>query len=243
MITKNLDNYILTAAERSAELRPALLFNGNMSEHRARTLFCLTQFMRDNNIKQIGLGRKLIDEAIDERHRAGSHAAKQDGMTWARWLSRMKAAPKIFALDPQLKDYVNELYESVPWRNRFALTPIPDTNMRSHRDWRRPAKLLPTLSHYPYSHENLSNNLLWLVHNAVPKHLPEEVRADVCQDMIVSVLAGEISRLNLGSAVRLHLKRHRKLYADQWRTISMETPIYDRDGGELPITLRDYLRD
>lgn len=242
-VTKNVDNYILTAAEREAELRPVLLFKGNMSEHRARTLFCLTQFMRDNDITQLGAGLKLVDSALDIRHRTGSHAAKQDTMTWSRWLARMKTAPKVFSLDPPLKEYVDELWEGLHWRHRFKLSPIPELTNRSRREWRvRPA--MPEMTeYYPFSRENLSNNLLWLVHSAVPKHLEEDIRADVCQDLIVSVLAGEVSRLNLGKAVPQILKRHRAMYGDRWKTVSIETPMYDKFGSETPVTLRDFLED
>lgn len=243
VVTKNLDNYILTAAEREAELRPALLFRGNMTEHRARTLFCLTQFLRDNNIVEIGQGRTMIDNAIEARHRAGSHAQKQDGMTWARWLTRIMSAPKVFEIDPPLRGYVDELYQSVSWLNKFKLTPIPETARQTHRAWRKiVCDTEPMTTHYPFHKGNIDNNLLWLVHNAVPKHLDEDIRADVCQDVIVSIISGDYHHYQMSQAVRVCLKRHRAMYCDRWKTVSLDAPIYDKFGGETKLTLKDFLK-
>lgn len=69
------------------------------------------------------------------------------------------------------------------------------------------------------------NNMLSVVHSMIPKTLPEHVRADVGQDIIVGLLSGAFTEDALAAQVRDYIKGH---YArSEWRfdTVSLDAPI------------------
>lgn len=95
----------------------------------------------------------------------------------------------------------------------------------------------PYLIHKPKEGDD-ERALLLAVHNAVPKHLPEETRADVCQDLLVSILAGEITQDQIVGNVKGYLAKIRKLHPWKYGDISLESsvgPDDDREMGEVII--------
>lgn len=73
--------------------------------------------------------------------------------------------------------------------------------------------------------------LIRAVNEAVPRTLADGIRADVCQEIMVSVLTGEIAETEIGSAVKAHLKNHYKQFpVKAYGVLSLDAPIYsDRD--------------
>ena len=64
------------------------------------------------------------------------------------------------------------------------------------------------------------------VNEAVPRTIADETRADICQEIVVSVLVGEITREQIKSAVQLHMRRHYKLFPTKgYQTVSLDAPI------------------
>lgn len=55
--------------------------------------------------------------------------------------------------------------------------------------------------------------LLKIVNETIPRNIPEDIRADVCQDVILAVLEGRIRADNLKTNVRYFLPSLRKRYA------------------------------
>lgn len=67
------------------------------------------------------------------------------------------------------------------------------------------------------------------VNAAVSRSLPEHVRADICQDVLIDVLEGRATINSLGESIRLALRRHRKTHSDGWMPASLDDIVPGTD--------------
>lgn len=86
----------------------------------------------------------------------------------------------------------------------------------------------PLCEVYPYAPKEIDCDLLKIVNDAVPRSVPEVVRADVCQDLILNVLAGEIPIAELGDNLESAIKRAWTDLRGRWGTRSLSDPAGDR---------------
>jgi regulatory Fis family protein len=84
---------------------------------------------------------------------------------------------------------------------------------------------------YPYLLSNALEgaSLLETIHNLVPRSLSEAVRADVCQEMVLAVLSGEIEIENLSKYVRQYIKTQSAYLPSKYEA-SLDAPISLNDG-------------
>lgn len=89
------------------------------------------------------------------------------------------------------------------------------------------------LVYWPYmtADDPRYTGLIRAVNEAVPRTLADGIRADVCQEIMVSVLTGAIAETEITSAVRAHLKNHYKQFpVKAYGVLSLDAPVYsDRD--------------
>ena len=76
------------------------------------------------------------------------------------------------------------------------------------------------------------------INNVVPRHLPEEVRADMCQDLALAVLSGECELSGLGDFVRQRTAVARAAYGARWGHVSID---YARAGSGDNRLLKDRI--
>lgn len=95
---------------------------------------------------------------------------------------------------------------------------------------------------YPYLAEEKQNadgaDLLQFVNSLVPKGMPDYVRADICQDMIVAILSGQATREQISADHRAFIA---KVFADspwQYKWMSFDAPFGKGDDRR---TLHDVL--
>ncbi|MGI9507138.1 MAG: hypothetical protein ACR2RE_29200, partial [Geminicoccaceae bacterium] len=69
--------------------------------------------------------------------------------------------------------------------------------------------------------------LILEINNIVPYGLPADLRADVCQDMILAVLEGKLELKKLKSEMKNYLRIARKRSAMPWNTVSIDAPLWD----------------
>ena len=74
-------------------------------------------------------------------------------------------------------------------------------------------------------------DLLIKVNNALPNGLPEQVRSDVAQDIILGVLSGEITESALAIDVQKYIRAHYKKMEWRFDTLSLNAPVPGSDGG------------
>ena len=87
---------------------------------------------------------------------------------------------------------------------------------------------------YPYIIGEAKDDHAFLlaVNAIVPRGLPGDLRADVCQDMLLAILEGNLSPDDLETAMPNYLKAARKRYQMPWGTVSLDAPLWD-DGRPL----------
>ena len=125
--------------------------------------------------------------------------------------------------------------ESAWWYLIRQLTPKP---ARLHVTRRRVAKLTPLMTCYPYIREGEESELLLLVNDAVPKTIQSEVRADVCQELLLAILTGELTQETFIDHVGEYTREAYKQLGDRFKEISLDAPLH-RNGQTY--TLADVL--
>lgn len=86
-------------------------------------------------------------------------------------------------------------------------------------------QITPLAEFYPYvMAESLrGSDLLKLINDTVPKNLPEYVRADVCQDLALAVLTGEVSESQIPDEVKKYMKMNFQMTA-RFGCLSLDDP-------------------
>lgn len=97
---------------------------------------------------------------------------------------------------------------------------------------------------YPYLRDDIRQadgaDLLTFVNDIVPKAIPDYIRADICQDMILAILSGQATKAEISNDARQFIG---KVFADspwKYKWMSMDMSLSgDEDGG----TLHDMIAD
>jgi len=222
-------------------LRPLLLFKGNMSDGRCRAMWNLVVTMMDANIPSVTEAIKT-GRMEDYRHLCGLHANPQH-MTLNSIIGRLRARPTVASLIPGLREYAEHLAYS-SGATAYTLDPIPELTLwKTKRPWRvMPHELRPhrprkaraphevPLDLYPYiSNPTSEHELLLAVDAVVPKALPNDVRCDVCQDMIVAVLSGETNVENLRGDTGKYLRSFWKMFPEKYGHVSLDGVVPGTD--------------
>lgn len=94
---------------------------------------------------------------------------------------------------------------------------------------------LPMLTTWPYvrSFDNDDHALLKYVNDLVPRNLPEHVRSDVCQDVLVDIVSGELTRDGVKSRLPEYVRRAYKFMPSKFGPLSLDGFIYGDEGVTL----------
>lgn len=115
-----------------------------------------------------------------------------------------------------------------------AVTIIQRSQVRQIARSLRLDVLDPMPQYYPYitGPAKDEHHLVLVVNEAVSKGLPESVRPDVCQDILVALLEHQIEIADLSLAVPEFIKRHYKLFPTKYGPRSLERPL-SKDGNDF----------
>ncbi len=110
--------------------------------------------------------------------------------------------------------------------------------------WKAPALIRPSslgrriVLAYPYLGNGTarSDDILEAINALVPHTLPEHIRADVCQEMIVDVFTGALALERAATEARRYINR---AYGDSYRFVSLDAPIRGTDDLRLIDTIAD----
>lgn len=91
---------------------------------------------------------------------------------------------------------------------------------------------------YPYLDSGTisRSDLLTTINSIVPHGLPEHIRADVCQEMIVDILCGELALSDAAVKMRRYIGR---AWGDSYKVVSLDAPIRGTDNLRLIDTIED----
>lgn len=202
-----------------AYLEPLQRFRGSLSINRARAMWSFTNAMMLAECESLNEGTKLF-QVGDLAHLCGFHAKAISSQSIDTFFNRLRLTPKVTAMVPGLQDYVSALN-----RWPFHLEECGAEAFRLGRDatlkklnGKVVAKLKadirdPSQSFYPFvvREPKKEHELLLAVHAAVPKGINYKIRGDLCQDLLVAVIAGELTIENIPNELPKYLKEARKL--------------------------------
>lgn len=232
--TAKIKAYI-TEPRLGLEVRPLLLFNGNLTEGKAVSRFNFVRAAMDAGVPTLTEITKLSVGSNDDAHLCGFHAKfgwERQGMQG--FFGRVLQSPAVMARVAGLKDYIHWIFENTPHSHPFRLTRISETSYWSKRDWRRSRKrrVAPMAEVYPYiiTAPTSDHELLLAVESLVPKTFMVDERADLCQDMIVSILTGEMTLDNLRDRKGEWIKTALRNAPSKYGHLSLDAPVFYTDG-------------
>lgn len=191
-------------------LKPLTEFRGHKNIARFRQFWNYTNAMMLAECEDVADGTRMY-RTTDTGHVCGMHARELTHMSLTSFLSRLAGTPKVIGLVAGLRDYVSYLVPH-PWKlMKNGPMTLSGKKKAVMRDLNREIGRSDTRC-YPFAGHALKteNDLLLKIHAAVPSGLNRAIRGDLCQDLAVAVLSGEVSVENLPDAVARYMKEARK---------------------------------
>lgn len=234
-------------------LKPLVMYRGNLT---------LGDVHRMWNLIVSGMEHEATVADITQRLQHNSEfshlcvpAGKRPASSLYSFCSRISDNPKVMAEMPGLEEYLDWL---IPPYKRFGpLERVSPTTYRSRNmgagGWRR----LVAKPRKPRAFQLRSADVVYpfLIHDggkeehrllrrvtAAVRTTNAELKADLCQDLIVGILAGEFAEGDLALPAREVAKRASRLYPDKYRAISLDAEMGD-DGRTWLEMVADEGRD
>lgn len=92
---------------------------------------------------------------------------------------------------------------------------------------RLPPRVLTNYPFLPADSKASGTDILLLVNGVVPRGLPEQLRGDVCQEMIAAVLCGEFTEAEIPQHVKAIISRVRREQEGHYMAVSLDVPMRD----------------
>lgn len=237
LVDANKVKSFITEPNLEVELRPLLLFRGQVTAGQAKARFNFLRTAMEAELPTVPEITKASAGGNDVAHLCGLHAKTG----WQRlsifgFFSRILQSPSVLERTKGLRDYIHWVVKQTPRGRIYHLDRISETSVWSKRAWRRVSRArkprTPLAEYYPYitTAPTSDHELLLAVESIIPKTLPHEVRADVCQDMIVSILTGEITLDNLRDRRGEYIKSIFKQMPSRYGHLSLDAPMIFGDG-------------
>lgn len=222
---------------------------------RARSLWNLLLASCDAEVDDFATVYRIAEESKDLAHLCGLHDFRWKRTRWHEFrmfLSFVWYDKNIIRLKSELKDYIEFLCENsrVAWGNSTKPLGLLDgpligsrtdydlDNLNLRLPWRTPEWIKkryersrivyePLTEFYPYIAKapTEEHDLLLAVDRAVGQRLPPEWRGDFCQDLIVSILSGELRAENLANEIPNYIGRYKKLMPSKYGALSLDAPL------------------
>lgn len=238
-------------------LKPLLAYRGQLTLGRAHRLWNMMVSAMLHEASKSDITQRLVMNA-DYSQLCGPTKPLQS-MGLIGFASRLRDNPKVMAEMPHMAEYVDWVIP--PWK-RFGLERISEVTHRSRNrgagGWRvfqdrrtREFRLLsgrsaqPVLQ-YPFLiHDGgkPEHDLLRKVNAAIPRHYAPEMRADMCQDLIVGILCGDFREDDLGLPAKEMTKRVVQMFPTKYGPLSLDAPIGDERGATWLEMVADEGRD
>lgn len=228
------------------QLKPLVMYRGNMTLGRAHRLWNLLVSGMEQNCTSSDITQRLWSNP------QFSHLCGVERPITSQFLTsfvvRLLDNPKVLQEDRHLEDYVRSLFPS--YRLHAPPQRVSETTYRSDcmgaGGWRRLGKREKHLTGgnvkqqasivYPFLiHDGgkPEHDLLRRVNAAVPKYLDPELRADICQDIIVGILCGDFAEDNLTLPAKEMTKRVQKMFPTKYGPLSLDAIMPGTDDFRL----------
>lgn len=185
-----------------------------------------------------------LSKVGETAHLCGKHGHFESHQIYC-FFSRLRRYPQVTDRIQGMTEYVKELHP-----HECILDHVPLVAKRFHyrnAPWRtvakKPVKQWSSSSDvkhicYPFTACAHSDSLVGRVHGMVPKGIPQEIRGDLCQDLMVAVLSGDLEVENVPDAIEKYLRAARKFLPSASRVLSLDAPLY----GDTERTMHETIR-
>lgn len=233
---------------------PLLLYRGNMNRGHAHRLWNFALLMMASECETLSDGYKALNNPAFSQL-CGPPKAPGKFHMW-NFFGRLADNPAVTKNVEGLTEYVKMIGAGscgLIRVDRFSdRINVPEWRKSTHedggQDYRDRERGVPKSAQlfYPFIAHNHKKpddgkDLVLLVNEAVPHYWPEQVRADVCQDIIVGILSGEIKREaakeHVQKYIRKHFKDHPMLWEGNMVKVSMDKPL----SAETDLSLHDVV--
>lgn len=219
---------------------PSMLYRGSMPVSRVRTVYNYFRAAMELDMKTTAEMTTRSSGRLHSSplaHLTGLHSYVTQKPTWDTWGTRFLAHPELLEKTSHLREYLEYLRREGGLRER-KLTPIerwsPYANRNGINAWRyKAAERAPQIivpQRWPYiSYETPEEtdglDILRLVDEVVPKTIPQQVREDLCQDLVVAILMGEQAIENIQDALPQFTRKAFKMNPSKYGGVSMEMEV------------------
>lgn len=232
---------------------PLILFRGTMTLGKAKSLLNLVCAFLEAEVLTRYDAVKLSVEGGDINHLCGLHRPITT-VGFDGFLARLLACPEVTAKIPHLDEYLGELTQSC---RVLKFEKISRYSPWSKRKWRyqyseragykkivtpqdlesQQALKAPVPTFYPFltGDPTDEHKLILEVHEAVPHGIPQQWRQDICQDLLIAVLIGDVKRDNLGDSATIQkfVKAAFRQFPSKYGVRSLDRPLSSEDGRTL----------
>lgn len=216
------------------------------AEGRKESLWKFTRLLLEAEVPTIDLIHQVGTQSSDLVHLSGLHrlgsrtTCKADELRhfWGQLWQTAGLLQSLSGLREYIADVCEVGYKASRGRHAYRLFIGMDNERRPWRtpEWyeaRKPVRLPiePLSEFYPYitKRPTEEHDFLMAVDSLVPKYLPNATRADVCQDMIVAILSGDVTLDNLKDGLPKYLKMFMKGAPSKYGHLSLDGPAGGND--------------
>lgn len=227
-------------------LWPLCLYRGQMNPGHAHRLWNYALLMMAAEAETLADGLSLAHNPSFAQ--LCGPVNKPQKQTLYGFFGRLWDNPDVTDNIPHFTEYVRSLDLGPSWLKRVSLETAeqycapwrvsthPEHDPRAEKP-ESGAKVLyyPYLVHDPASSDG--SEIVMLVNEIVSKTLPPQVRADVCQDLAVAILSGDIRPQDAYDWVNRYVRDVFKLHPTKWGAsgplVSLDQPVFGADAGAM----------
>lgn len=235
-------------------LKPLIMYRGNTTLGQAHRMWNLMVAGMEQDCGLSDITQRL------QHNRQFSHLCGPEKIkpmiSIAAFVGRMLDNPKVMAEDRHLEDYVRWLvpsYKFIGAPSRVSEITYRSRNMgaggwrilgKRPQQWRSGGNIAVSTKTlvYPFLiHDGgkPEHDLMRRVNAAVPKYLDPDMRADICQDIMVGILCGDFDADNLKLPAKEMTKRVMQMFPTKYGPLSLDAPMDGVDGRTLMDTLTE----
>lgn len=231
-------------------LKPLIMYRGNVSLGQIHRMWNLMVSAMEHDATASDITQRLQHNSDYSQLCGPSNKANR--MSLRGFAARLYDNPKVYGELPALKEYLDSIVR--PWERHGRLTPVSEITYRSRNmgagGWRllgrrqvvgnvrekAPVLVYPFLIHDGGKPEH---DLLRKVNAAVPKYLDADLRADICQDIMVGILCGDFDPDNLNLPAKEMTKRVQRMFPTKYGPLSLDAVMPGTDDFRLIDTITE----
>lgn len=141
-----------------------------------------------------------------------------------RWLQVTAAVEKVPCTIEEIVGAIGVTYTTA---RRMRLMIRPDIKFGGRTSGPRLSLCYPFMP--AVSKPRPEHELLMMINEAVPRGIPEDRRADICQELALAILIGDVETANLEKAWQAMFKKVYKMHPADFGPISLDAPIPGTD--------------